>query len=246
MAENDKSHKSTAELLKKMTNGETGVSKFTYNGVKTICAYGTVNGSDGWAYGVAAPENEMLSAMYTIIVALLVCSLVFLAGGIVAIAVYASKIAKPITGMSNRMTLMARGDLYTPVDIVNRSDEIGVLAYEFGGTLVSLKSYIRDIDEVLHEMSRGNMLARPQINYDGDFSTIEKSLKKIRRSLNDTFNAINKAARGVADGSVRVSESAQNLARGASHQSNVVSELMDTLANISAVSSENSSTAKNS
>lgn len=245
MAKNDSAHQSTAELFQKMTDGETGVSKFSYNGVKNICAYGTVAGSDGWAYGVAAPESEMLSAMYMIVIALVICSLAFLAGGIVAIAIYASRISKPITKMSHRMTLMARGDLYTPVDIVNRSDEIGVLAYEFGGTLVSLKSYIRDIGEVLHEMSRGNMLARPQIQYDGDFSTIEKSLRKIRKSLNDTFTAINKSANSVADGANRVSEGAQTLAKGASQQSRVVSELMDTLANISAASAENSKTTKN-
>ncbi len=245
MAEKDASHKSTAELFQKMTGGETGVSGFTFNGVKNICAYGTVDGSDGWAYGVTAPESEMLSAMYMIIVALVICSLVFLAGGIVAIAAYANRISKPIKGMSHRMTLMARGDLYTPVDIVNRSDEIGVLAYEFGGTLVSLKSYIRDIDEVLHEMSRGNMLARPQIQYDGDFSTIEKSLKKIRKSLNATFNAINKSANSVAEGAGSVAKSAQTLAKGAAEQSRVISELMDTLANISAASTENSKTTKN-
>lgn len=245
MAESNSAHKSTAELFQKMINGETGVSKFTYNGVKNICAYDTVNGSDGWAYGVAAPESEMLSAMFMIIIALVVCSLVFLAIGIVAIAVYAGRISKPITGMSHRMTLMARGDLYTPVDIVNRSDEIGVLAYEFGGTLVSLKSYIRDIGEVLHEMSRGNMLARPQIQYDGDFSSIEKSLKQIRKSLNNTFNSINKSANSVAEDANRVSASAQTLAQGASKQSSVVSELMDTLASISAASAENSRTTKN-
>ncbi len=245
MAEKDASHKSTAELFREMTSEKAGVTKFIFNGVKNICAYGTVDGSDGWAYGVTAPESEMLSAMYMIIVALVICSLVFLAGGIVAIAAYANRISKPIKGMSHRMTLMARGDLYTPVDIVNRSDEIGVLAYEFGGTLVSLKSYIRDIDEVLHEMSRGNMLARPQIQYDGDFSTIEKSLKKIRKSLNATFNAINKSANSVAEGAGSVAKGAQTLAKGAAEQSRVISELMDTLASISAASTENSKTTKN-
>lgn len=245
MAENDSTHKSTAELFKRMTGGETGVSKFSYNGVKNICAYGTVDGSNGWAYGVTAPENEMLSAIYMIIAALIICSLIFLAGGVVAIAVYAGKISKPITKMSKRMTLMARGDLYTPVDIVNRSDEIGVLAYEFGGTLVSIKSYIRDIDEVLHEMSRGNMLVTPQIKYDGDFSTIEKSLKKIRKSLNHTFSEINKSSNLVAEEANQVSASAQTLANGASEQSRVVAELMETLSAISAASAENSKTTKN-
>ena len=129
-----------------------------------------------------------------IIIALIVCSLVFLVGGIAAISVYASKMSKPIMKMANRMTLMAQGDLYTPIDNIDRTDEIGVLAYEFGGTLVSLKSYIRDIGEVLQELSRGNMLVTPQIEYDGDFASIDQSLRKIRKSLNHTFSEINKAS----------------------------------------------------
>ncbi|MBD5129610.1 MAG: hypothetical protein HDT43_06765 [Ruminococcaceae bacterium] len=242
---NDKSHASTAELFKKMMSGETGVSKFNYNGVKSICAYGTVDGSDGWAYGVAAPESEMLSAMVMIIIALIVCSLVFLAGGIVAISVYATKMSKPIMQMSKRMTLMARGDLYTPIDSINRTDEIGVLAYEFGGTLVSLKSYIRDLGEVLHEMSRGNMLAMPQIEYDGDFSSIEKSLKKIQKSLNHTFSEINKSSNLVAEEANQVSADAQTLARGAAEQTEVIQSLMDMLTTLSESSANNSRTTKN-
>ncbi|MCM1165965.1 MAG: methyl-accepting chemotaxis protein [Lachnospiraceae bacterium] len=245
MAEEDGAHRSTAELFRKMMSGETGVSKFVYNGVKNICAYGTVDGSDGWAYGVAAPESEMMSSLVTMIAALVVCSLVFLAGGIVIIAVYASKMSQPIMKMSKRMALMARGDLYTPVDNVNRTDEIGVLAYEFGGSIVSLKSYIRDLDEVLHEMSRGNMLALPQIEYDGDFSTIEKSLKQIQKSLNHTFCEIDKASNLVSDEAKQVSASSQSLADGAAEQSEVIAELMKTLAGISKASSENSATTKN-
>lgn len=245
MANTNSAHRSTAELFQKMTGGETGVSKFSYNGVKNICAYGTVNGSDGWAYGVTAPESEMLSAMVMIIIALIVCSLVFLAGGIVAISVYANKMSKPIMKMSKRMTLMARGDLYTPIDSINRTDEIGVLAYEFGGTLVSLKSYIRDLGEVLHEMSRGNMLAMPQIEYDGDFSTIEKSLKKIQKSLNHTFSEINKSSNLVAEEANQVSADAQSLANGAAEQSEVIQSLIDMLAKLSESSANNSRTTKN-
>ncbi len=147
--------------------------------------------------------------------------------------------------MSKRMTLMARGDLYTPIDNINRTDEIGVLAYEFGGTLVSLKSYIRDLGEVLHEMSRGNMLAMPQIEYDGDFSSIEKSLKKIQKSLNHTFSEINKSSNLVAKEANQVSADAQSLANGAAEQSEVIRSLMDMLAKLSEASAENSKTTKN-
>lgn len=245
MSESDSAYQPEADMLRKMTGGETGVDIFRYNGVRNICAYGTVAGSDGWAYGVTAPESEMMSAVGLIIMALVICSLVFLVGGIIAVSAYAVRMTKPITRMSRRMVLMARGDLYTPIDVVQRSDEIGVLAYEFGGTLSSLKSYIRDIDEVLHEMSQGNMLAVPQIMYDGDFCTIEKSLKKIQKSLNHTFSEINKSSALVAEEANQVSDGAQSLADGASEQSAVVEELMKTLNRISATSSENTVTTDN-
>lgn len=245
MANADSAYRSTADLFQTMMSGETGISKFDYNGVKNICAYGTVDGSDGWAYGVTAPESEMLSAIMMIIIALIVCSLVFLVGGIAAISVYASKMSKPIMKMANRMTLMAQGDLYTPIDNIDRTDEIGVLAYEFGGTLVSLKSYIRDIGEVLQEMSRGNMLVTPQIEYDGDFASIDQSLRKIRKSLNHTFSEINKASGLVAGEANQVSSDAQALAEGASEQSEVISSLMNMLAKISQDAAENSNTTKN-
>ncbi|MDE7361664.1 MAG: HAMP domain-containing protein [Oscillospiraceae bacterium] len=245
MSESDSAYQPEADMLRKMTSGETGVDMFRYNGVRNICAYGTVAGSDGWAYGVTAPESEMMSAVGLIIMALVICSVVFLVGGIAAVSVYAVRMTKPITKMSRRMVLMARGDLYTPIEVVQRSDEIGVLAYEFGGTLSSLKSYIRDIDEVLHEMSQGNMLAVPQIMYDGDFCTIEKSLKKIQKSLNHTFSEINKSSALVAEEANQVSEGAQSLADGASEQSAVVAGLLETLDSISATSAENTRTTDN-
>lgn len=245
MAEADSSYQHEAEMLRIMLSGEPGVDMFRYNGIRNYCAYGMLENSDGWAFGVIAPEVEMMSAVGMIILALVICSVVFLIGGIVAVSVYAVRMTKPITKMSKRMVLMARGDLYTPVDVVQRSDEIGVLAYEFGGTLSSLKSYIRDIDEVLHEMSQGNMLVAPQIMYDGDFCTIEKSLKKIQKSLNHTFSEINKSSALVAEEANQVSEGAQSLADGASEQSAVVEKLLSTLDSISASSAENTKTTEN-
>ena len=242
LAAEDSSFKSAAALYQKMIDGETGVGNYNYNNVKRMCAYGTVTDSDGWAYGVEAPQKEMFSAIRPMIVALLVCAVAALVLGVLAISVFAGKMSAPIVQMSERMTQLARGDLYTPVKEVDRNDEIGVLAKEFGESISSLKSYINDLGNVLSEMSKGNMLAEPEIQYNGDFVAIEQSLKSILESFNGIFYEINNAANIVADDAKIVSDGSGKLAEGSEQQANVVSELMLTLKELSAASAENSAT----
>ena len=244
-AQTDDTYSSIGALYQKMADGETGIEKYDYDNVTHLCAYGTVTGSDGWAYGLTASEREMFSALYPMIAALLICAVAVLALGIFAISVYAGKLSKPIKQMSKRMLQLAQGDLFTPVNVNDRNDEIGVLAEEFGNSIISLKSYIRDLGEVLQEMSDGNMLARPQIHYDGDFVAIEKSLKKILKSFNGIFREINKASNNVANGASIVSDGSGLLAEGSEHQAQVVSELMITLQELSEASAENAITTKN-
>ncbi len=242
MAETDGSYESTANLFIQMTEGASGIDKYNYLDIKMLCAYGTVTDSDGWSYGISAPENEIYSAIQPMVIALLICAAVALALGILAITAYASKLSKPIIQMSKRMTQLAQGDLFTPVNVNDRKDEIGILAMQFGDSLSSLKSYIRDLSEVLQDMSDGDMLTRPQIHYAGDFVAIEKSLKKILGSFNGIFSEINKAANKVADGAQTVSEGSEKLAEGSEQQADVVSRLMLTLQELSEASSDNALT----
>lgn len=239
MAQSDNTYKSAGALYQTMTEGKSDIQKYDYLRIKRLCAYGTITSSDGWAYGIAAPEREMFAALTPMIIALMICAAGALIIGIVTISIYAGKLSKPIMQMSERMTQLAQGDLLTPVNVNNRNDEIGILAAQFGDSLISLKSYIRDLSEVLHKMSDGDMLARPQIRYNGDFITIEKSLQKILNSFNNIFSEINKAANKVADSAHIVSEGSNELANGSEHQSQVISELMVTLRELFEASSEN-------
>lgn len=244
-ATGDSSYNSAADVYYRMTIGETGVDRYSYEGVKRIVAFGPVTDGNGWSYGVCAPEKEFLSSIFTIVTALLICSFICLILSIFVVSAFATKTTKPIKQMSKRMALLAQGDLYTPVSVADRNDEIGVLAYEFGETIASLKSYIRDIDEVLHEMASGNIQVKPSIKYDGDFVTIEKSLKKILTSFNQIFSEISASSNLVSEGAGRVSEASQNLADGAAEQTQVVAALIDTLDALAKTSAENSVTTRN-
>ena len=242
LSQEDKAYQSAGALHQKMIDGETGVANYNYSNIKRLCAYGTVTDSEGWAYGVEAPQKEMFSAIRPMIIALLICAVAALALGVLAISVFAGKLSAPIVQMSERMTQLAQGDLYTPVKAINRKDEIGVLAEEFGESISSLKSYIHDLSEVLSEMSQGNMLVESKIKYDGDFVAIEQSLKSILESFNNIFGEINKASNIVADDAKIVSDGAGKLAEGSEQQASVVSDLMMTLRELSEASTENSAT----
>lgn len=242
-AKTDKEYVSAGALYARMVKGESGIDYYDYKGLNRLCAFGPVSGSDGWSYGVAAPVKELTSEIFSIVLAILISAVVLMIIGIVWMAMFSGKITKPIINISKRMTGLAHGDLSSPVESVDRSDEIGVLSSEFGETVTCLRSYIKDMDSVLSNMAEGNFRVSTNVKYAGEFSEIEKSLNTIIQSMNDVFNAIHSTSDMVTEGANSVAESSQNLASGASNQSAIVQKLVTTLEGLSQASERNSSKA---
>lgn len=244
-AKTDKEYESAGALYARMVKGESGIDFYDYKGLNRLCAFGLVSGSDGWSYGVAAPVNELTSEIILIVISILISAVVLLAVGIVWMAMFSGKIAKPIVNISKRMTSLAHGDLSSPVENVQRNDEIGVLSNEFSETVNCLHSYIKDMDVVLSNMAQGNFQVSTNVQYTGEFSEIERSLNTINESMNDVFNSIHHTSYMVTEGANSVAESSQNLAMGASNQSAIVQTLVTTLEGLSQASERNSSEAFN-
>lgn len=242
-AKTDKEYVSAGALYARMVKGESGIDYYDYKGLNRLCAFGPVSGSDGWSYGVAAPVKELTSEIFSIVLAILISAVVLMIIGIVWMAMFSGKITKPIINISKRMTGLAHGDLSSPVESVDRSDEIGVLSSEFGETVTCLRSYIKDMDSVLSNMAEGNFRVSTNVKYAGEFSEIAKSLNTIIQSMNDVFNAIHSTSDMVTEGANSVAESSQNLASGASNQSAIVQKLVTTLEGLSQSSERNSSKA---
>lgn len=239
----DQAYAGAAAVYTRMTNGETGVDEYSYSSGDRICAFRPVTASDGWSVGAVAPTQEMTASVLYIIAALLACSLVCMVLGVLLVGRYVTSVTNPIRSVTERMRLLAQGDLSSEVKVSQRKDEIGTLTGAFYETVESLKSYIKDIENVLREISQGNLQVAPQADFRGEFIEIRKSLEQILNSLNETFKEILDSASQVSGSAAQFSSGAQTLSQGATEQASSVEELAATISEISAAISSNARSA---
>ncbi|MDD3140610.1 MAG: methyl-accepting chemotaxis protein [Lachnospiraceae bacterium] len=244
-AATDPSFATAAVVYKNMIDGKSGVETYAYATGDRICYYAPINNTDGLSYGVVAPISEMTSTIWYTIAGLGISSILCIILGIVFALLIANTIANPISLVCRRLELLADGDLKTDTVTVNAKDETGILATSLDKTVCSLRNYITDITETLHEIAQGNMLVQIQGNFEGDFAPIKESLVSITESLNSVLSDISQASDQVSSGSEQVSDGAQALAQGATEQASSIQELSATIAEISEQVNKNSDHAAN-
>lgn len=232
-AKTDSSFATAAVVYKNMVDGKSGVETYAYATGDRICYYAPITGTDGLSYGVVAPISEMTSTIWYTIMGLGISSLLCIILGVIFALAVANTIANPISLVCHRLELLADGDLKTDTVKVNAKDETGILASSLNKTVNSLRGYISDITQTLHEISQGNMLVEIDGDFEGDFAPIKESLVTITKSLNDVLSDINQASEQVTSGSEQVSGGAQALSQGATEQAAAVEELSATIAEIS-------------
>lgn len=238
----DKAWASAATVYQKMVEGGTGVENYVYNGTERICAYAPISGTDGWSFGVVAPLGEMISAMRTSIILMAISSIILLIGGVFFAIAIAKQIATPIVHITERVRLLAQGDLTTEVPECKSKDEVGVLTDSVQEMVETLSGYITEISGTLESIAEGNLNLDVKTAFKGDFVQFGSSLNAIISSLNHSFSTIGESAEQVSGGAEQVATGAQALSQGATEQASSIEELA---AAIDDISSHVQETAKN-
>lgn len=224
-----------ASLEQKMANGENGFGKYEYGGVKKLLAYAPIPGTDGWSIGINAPISDFMgSTIQSIIITAVFLIAAILIAIILAINL-SNRIGRPIKACTDRLELLAEGDLNSPVIAINTKDETENLAKATETIVRTMSGIIKDLDWGLIELSKGDLTVDSQAKdlYIGDFSSIAASMYGIIDKLSSTIGQISKSAAQVAEGSEQVSNGSQALSQGATEQASSVEELAATLAEIS-------------
>ena len=135
-----------------------------------------------------------------------------------------TSISKPLESIKDAANDLSCGKLNIELDYKSK-DEIGYLFESFKVMIYNFKNYIGEIDEVLGNISNGNLNTFTSDNYSGDFIALKKSLDNIILSLNNIFHEIRMSAIEVENGSEQVAKNAQYLSQGATDQASVIEEL---------------------
>ncbi|MEY8328617.1 methyl-accepting chemotaxis protein [Lachnospiraceae bacterium 48-33] len=232
-AEKDSKYKSGAVLEKKMAAGETGYGKYRYNGKKLIQAYTPVEleAANGWSVAIHAPLSDFMTETIIGIIISIILFIVAVGAGINTARIIGTNIGKPIKVCTERIKLLAEGDLTSEVPQSNRQDEIKVLTDATEKITLSMKKVIKDMDDKLGKLSDGkfNIHIDTEELYVGDYSGLIVSIKNLKDNLNGTLVNIQEAAKQVNLGANQMAESAQGLAEGATEQAGAVQELQATI-----------------
>lgn len=132
---------------------------------------------------------------------------------------------RPLESLSEKIPVIAEGELGVTFDEEEVSVEISILQKTLNSTIQTLKLYIDDIARILGEIADGNLVCESEVEYKGDFATLKGSIFKITSNLNVLVRDIDDSAKKFRNISGQVMDVSGQVADGSFVQANNVDAL---------------------
>ena len=168
-----------------------------------------------------------------------ILALVSLVLTLVLVAMLTKAFTLPIAEIEAAVKEMSNGNMQSKVTYESK-DELGELAENLRFVLCTLSSYIEHICSRLDSLANKDFSVEMDMDYLGEFRSIQISGNQIINSLNDTLSQIQNASEQVSSSSEQVSSGSQALSQGATEQASSVEELAATINDLSNQVSETS------
>ena len=140
---------------------------------------------------------------------------------------YAAKIKHSLQGVTNRIELLADGDLKSPTEVSRTKDETQVLSTSLNHTVNSINGYISELSKILSSISEGDFHVSVEGDFQGDFVVMKESLNNIIVSLNKMLASVQDSSKEVLKTAGIVSEGAEQVHTGSSEQSSSLQVLSE-------------------
>ena len=225
IAETDKSYEALGNVLVRMIGGESAVEQATFDGERRIYAFSPVDTDEHWSIAVSVPLSQITGEMYRTIGFYMIAVVILIAAGAFFAMRFARSLTDPIITVTNRLELLAEGDLSTQIPQIEGEDELARLSTALGRTIAELNNYIGDISQMLSMMANKDFTARSSVEYKGEFIPIQNALTEIASSLKQTMRNISIATDQVSTGAGQVASGAQALAVGSTEQAATIEQL---------------------
>jgi methyl-accepting chemotaxis protein len=224
----DKSLTGFSELIKEMSEGSTGIKKYTYYGAKMYGAYAPIP-SMGWSIAVEGEAGDILSGLNKMKNSAISFTVLFLALGVAAVYITTGSITKGLRLRIRDISLMAEGDLTREITTNHQSrrDEVGILA-------ASLYKMQESIKEMIGAIS----------NSSNDIDGQAETLSYISSSVSTATDNVTTAIQDVARGAGEQAEELSNMLTSINRFSDELSQVVELIEEINAKTQRTSQTAK--
>ncbi len=217
-----------------MIAGNLGFATYKFNGGVYFQAYAPVPGTDGWSIALTVERSEMMQPAEDSANLQFFLTLGIIIIGFIVSRIIGKSISKPITLCSDRLKLLAQGDLKSETPTVPTKDETKVLADSTAELVKGFNYMISDTIDKLKMIADGDLrIEKGIVPYRGDFLPLQTSIQQIIDSLNYTMSQIVLSCGEVSAGSDQVAKGASILAQGVTEQASSVQELSATLGDVS-------------
>lgn len=231
-AKQDKTFKPLADIEQRMIDGETGKAYAQYNGVNKLYSFTPIQGPENWSIAVTVPVSQIMTNVYSAMWICIAAAVILAAISIFMAMWIARTITRPVVAATNRIELLADGNLSAPVPEAKGKDEISRLSNALQHTVTELRSYIDDIAGVMTSMANNDFTVKSAVEYKGEFAPIKIAMQEISSSLNHVLSAISASTDQVNSGAAQISSGAQSLASGASEQAASVEQLSASISKV--------------
>jgi len=196
-------------------------------------AYSPVAGTN-WTLFIAAPGLDFMKILFVSIIISVVFTMLLIILVRKLIVRVADRISGSLSLATDRLSLLAAGNLKDEVILADSNTEAEILTSALAKTVSSLGHYIDDITAYLGYLSDGDYSQCVNDNFHGDFIAISDAMSSITESLNETMHHINQASLAVNSNSSETSSYARKLYDGYKEQTEALDRLTDSVSVITA------------
>ncbi len=188
-------------------------------------------GDTGWKVLYAADYGEAMSQLNNVILLAVIVSLAAMICGVLFFCLKFTKRLKPLSDIERIVGNMSNGVLeHTYPKAEN--DEIGMICKSLNMTNMALKSYINEIERILANMADGNFVYDSSVQFVGEFTAMEQSIRHICEAMHCTFEQLGTVSDQIANGSQSVSAGASELAVAVADETRLIGEVHTNLEDI--------------
>lgn len=172
-AKKDPSYSQLAEVVKKMTAGESATGFYKYMGIEKFAGYTPISGT-GWSLAITAPKSEAMEKLNSMSYIVFIVTAVLLLLSVVLAWLLAYQISKPVELVSEHIKVVAGGDFttVTPEKFLKRKDEIGALVKSVDAMQKSLRELITGVKDA-------------SVNVVGTVEKVDGNMFKLNSSIEE-------------------------------------------------------------
>lgn len=200
--------------------------------------YAAQEPESGWVVGISYPQKAVRQDIMTQVLGSLIFFVIAIVVGLFVLTSIMRKKFAPIYDVTQAAKQLEYGNF--DIDLhVDSKDELGDLARSFQDTGSYLRNVIKEISNILQELSKGNLTVKTTLEYRGEFVTVETAIHHIIRQMNEVMYNIEMAGQQVSSGAAQVADNAQHLSENSMTQAAHVESIFEDMRRVKEAVEEN-------